>query len=590
MTLTNGILKATPLPRVLSSLGSIRMEPWQCFAELVDNATDGFVSVGEDPQYAGKVWQVDIRISVQGARALHEVVVSDNGPGMTRDALEKAITAGYSSRAELTSPFIGEFGVGLNIAMARLGAKTEIMTKRLGDKTPIVADIDINKAQESGRFDFPWYEIDSTHPMWRHKEKMDHFTVVRISSLRENMSSGLSHPDSIPNIRKKLGEVYSPILVQGNPVMARIKLNCSPVPGTRHNIWGMHDAPKPTLFEVDEETLHGRIYGWVGIQRYAHESDYGIDLIRCGRKIEPRSRALFYCRYNGGDELEYPIDDPRHRGRIVGEIHMDDCPLSITKDRFERNHPLWGEMIRIFRGGADNPLRPLIAKSRGKNNESPLAALYHNFRRNAPSSKKSKDEGAWKELLAFPGGGADVLDDAPPPSTDKEWNEKLHSKIREHVEKEKTKSKAQPYAFLEGLTSKNAFVDQALKEMRRLRPGNTPLALCLCLRAVIEVSLRKGLEKNAPIIWKKMVDRRGREPGLAAMVEHLKNIPKKEHIFGGNSSLNRATHAFVKGPAPRLAGLADNVAHGHIKPSKDMSDALMDEAAVILQEIINAED
>src|SRR5207253_8143499 len=99
-----------------------------------------------------------------------------------------------------------------------------------------------------------------------------------------------------------------------------------------------------------------RVYGWVGLQRYLSASDYGIDFLRHGRKIEVASRDLFYWNDGQLSEEEYPIDDPRHRGRVVGEIHLDHCRVTYTKDRFDRNDPAWEEMANIVRGSG--PLRP----------------------------------------------------------------------------------------------------------------------------------------------------------------------------------------------------------------------------------------
>ena len=72
------------------------------------------------------------------------------------------------------------------------------------------------------------------------------------------------------------------------------------------------------------------VHGWLGVQRYLSATEYGIDLIRHGRKIEYASRDLFkWTADMTAEEEEYPIDDPRHRGRIVGEIHIDHLPRHI---------------------------------------------------------------------------------------------------------------------------------------------------------------------------------------------------------------------------------------------------------------------
>src|SRR5258708_24109089 len=78
----------------------------------------------------------------------------------------------------------------------------------------------------------------------------------------------------------------------------------------------------------------------------------------------------------------------RNRGRFVGEIHLDHCRVSYTKDRFERDDPAWSAMVRVVRG--EGPLRPIVAKQRGyEGNESPLYKLYQAVRRSSPQGKNA---------------------------------------------------------------------------------------------------------------------------------------------------------------------------------------------------------
>jgi hypothetical protein len=141
-----------------------------------------------------------------------------------------------------------------------------------------------------------------------------------------------------------------------------------------------------------------RVRGWLGIQRYLNAQEFGIDFVRHGRKIEVRNKDLFYWTDDNGVEAEYPIDDPRNRGRIIGEIHLDHCRVTYMKDRFDRNDPAWEEMVRIVRG--DGPLRPDKARDLGfGENTSPLYRLYQAFRRSSP---KPKVAGAYAKLLVAP--------------------------------------------------------------------------------------------------------------------------------------------------------------------------------------------
>lgn len=148
--------------------------------------------------------------------------------------------------------------------------------------------------------------------------------------------------------------------------------------------------------EMNVQERERRVKGWLGLQRYLSASQFGIDFLRNGRKIELDSRDLFmWTDSDGVTETEYPIDDPRNRGRIVGEIHLDHCRVSYTKDRFDRTDPAWQEMVELIRG--QGPLRPEKAKSLGYGaNDAPLFKLFSTFRRSSP---KSRVAGEWAKLF-----------------------------------------------------------------------------------------------------------------------------------------------------------------------------------------------
>ena len=137
-----------------------------------------------------------------------------------------------------------------------------------------------------------------------------------------------------------------------------------------------------------------RVYGWLGIQRYADEKDYGIDIIRNGRKIEIGCKDIFDWEDETGERhSEYPIDDPRHRGRIVGELHLDHGYVHYTKHRFEREHSSWKQLLLAVRNN-----EPLVNRERYKfngPNTSKLGVLYRTFRRNSPQAQSQK----WSDVL-----------------------------------------------------------------------------------------------------------------------------------------------------------------------------------------------
>lgn len=411
----------TPDPRVLQMLGEINLSQWRCLAELVDNSIDGFMSAERlgsaipDPEVVIAVPRTDT--------AAARVSVRDNGPGMSSETLEHAVRAGWSGNSPLGS--LGLFGMGFNIATARLGLVTEVWTSRAGDPVEIGVRIDLDELRAQRNFRV----ARQTRPKADHTT---HGTEIVISKLKPEQRAWLARGPNATAMRKHLAKAYSALLSpESGPAVLRLELNGMRIQARRHCTWSperhvesavgtVHaverfNVPLPTrrycatcmqtLPESESTcptgsascrvvTVERRVRGWVGIQRYLHDTDFGLDVIRNGRKIELGIKDLFEWREGESSEIEYPTDDQRKRGRFVGEIHLDHCRVSYTKDRFERDDPAWDEMVRVVRG--DGPLQPLKAKTLGYGaNNSPLFRLFQAFRRTSPQGKN----GLWSRIL-----------------------------------------------------------------------------------------------------------------------------------------------------------------------------------------------
>ena len=407
-----------PNPRILAMLGEINLDQWRCLAELIDNSIDGFLRAPRDlrdPTVYVTLPTID--------RELGQVVVRDNGTGMTPDVLEQAVRAGWSSNSPIDS--LGLFGMGFNIATARLGRVTTVWTTTRADSEWHGVRIDFDQLRRQGNFRTPRLS----------RVKVDEHesgTEVCIEQLKPEQRTYFSKPRNRTIIKKTLARTYSSMLrPDGTPIQFHLEYMGKRLKGIQHCVWGESrrvshsqqghvspiqriqrslqerpyclacwnwlqsiEAACPICGSAEVISRERTVRGWIGIQRYLDGSNFGIDFIRNGRKIELANKDLFVWNGDDGPEEEYPIDDQRHRGRIIGEIHIDHCRVSYSKERFDRTDPAWADMVMILRGVG--PLRPRIARNLGSpTNTSPLYRLYQVFRRSSPQPRAA----GWGSIL-----------------------------------------------------------------------------------------------------------------------------------------------------------------------------------------------
>lgn len=412
-------MKITPSPRILSMLGEIEIAEWQCLAELIDNSADELtsmnLSVNTNDGMDSKDSCIEIVLPTSRAtRETAEVEVRDHGRGMSREQLQDAVKAGWTGN----NPFdrLGLFGMGFNVATARLGRVTEILTTRAGESTWRGVRIDLDSITD----DFEVPEISEPK-----SDAAIHGTRVRVQRLDPDRLRFLTSKHEV--IRQRLGHIYSWLLVH-TPISIRI--NGKLVSPFRHCVWdesrsvvhgkGINSEVIPAVIQIDHKLPDAescgicghwqkiglescevcansdldirprRIHGWVGIQRYLSTDQFGIDFIRNGRKILTADKSVFdWIDINdpsGTPIKEYPIELPANNGRIVGEIHLDHVPVDYKKDRFETSSREWIAAIELIRG--EGPLRPQAAtKYNFGLNYSPIGRLFRGFQRNNPGMR-----------------------------------------------------------------------------------------------------------------------------------------------------------------------------------------------------------
>lgn len=410
----------TPNPRILRTLGEIPFEPWQCFAEFIDNSIDA-IGYAESARIALSKKQIIISWSSETTAAVdRRVEIRDTGPGMDLDTIRDAVKAGYSSKGKTSE--LGLFGMGFNISTARLGEETLFLSTKPGDTKWIGVQIDFESMINNEHYDVPVITLEKNDPT-------DHGTRVIIRKLKPGVFEKLRRTES--QIKSTIEDVYSPILTSNTELEILVQSKkCKPTP---YCVWGesryvIHSGNQvPAIMSIDEivgvslfnvsknrylsyeeeevayEQIRStgsyppdvierekRVTGWLGIQRYSDTSLFGIDFIRNGRKILRKDKTLFnfFIDISGTSKLEYPTElGSTWGGRIVGEIHVDHLIPTYQKNDFDRTDKSWYELVNIIRG--DGPILPKTRTELGYTgpNTSPLGLLIRAFSRMDPGTK-----------------------------------------------------------------------------------------------------------------------------------------------------------------------------------------------------------
>ncbi|WP_101836254.1 ATP-binding protein [Frankia canadensis] len=396
-------MKITPSARVLSMLGEIDFDEWQCVAELVDNPFDDFLDIIR----SGTEWPDGFKVRVVLPSSPNGIIeIRDTGQGMSYERLARAVRAGWSGNDMHDK--LGLFGMGFNISTARLGRRTRVLTTRAGDTEWIGVEIDLDQIKD---------DFEATDIAEPKDNPSLHGTKIIVDRLHRTRADWLRRNGA--SLRSTLGSVYSWILTE-HPF--ELYVGGNRVKPIRHCHWGddryvLYNGKEriPAYIPINEKLQDGiacrdcgdwqigsgevcsvcgsgnlsvrerRIHGWLGVQRYLDKTEYGIDFLRNGRKIRRWDKQLFTWNnpdgVAGNEEPEYPVELAHQGGRLIGEIHLDHVPVTYQKDAFEYGDRSWLAAVELLRGVG--PLHPQRASKLGyEENTSPLAHLFKGFRRN----------------------------------------------------------------------------------------------------------------------------------------------------------------------------------------------------------------
>jgi hypothetical protein len=311
--------------------------PWYAIAEFVDNATQNYFDhKPELDNNSDEKKKKKLTIKIVYDRKNNKLSISDNANGMDFAELKRAIK--LDSPPENPSGRC-EFGMGLKTAACWFSRKWKIETKRLGEteKYSLVVDVKDMSHQVEEKL-----SVDAI----KTKPK-EHYTIITLEEIYKPLSSR-----TIGRIKLQLASMY------------RVDLNSKDI----EILWNGVRLKSPKQHVLKESQMDGRktiwkkeisfevpwkienqmlsVNGWVGIRDPGSQRDAGFVLFRRGRVIV------------GGPERGYKPKEIFGQGntfrsqRLIGELSMDNWPVTQAKDAFDWTGELEEAFIEILKNEA----------------------------------------------------------------------------------------------------------------------------------------------------------------------------------------------------------------------------------------------
>lgn len=318
MSIKKETISIVPDVSLFAKLGNANYTVSEAISELIDNSIDA----RED--------KVNINIKI----SKNEVVVEDDGKGMTKEDAVNSIILGKSSKK---TGELGHFGMGLKTSCMSLGRKFSVHTTVKGSKEKYFIDFDAEEWEKKNKWD---QQINVSND----SSSSESGTVIRISKLKFNQ-----HKNLIDSLLSHLSERFG-VFVNNKEVS--IKVNNSLVKPSELKL--VDDSRKDFTIELSNGE---KISGWTGILEKGSQEKSGFNLYRYNRLIRAH------------EKLGYQYHPSKMW--VTGEIHLNPVPVTHNKREFITTDSLFVEFFEKFK----DILKEVIDKSQNKNKEEQIKDL-----------------------------------------------------------------------------------------------------------------------------------------------------------------------------------------------------------------------
>lgn len=307
-----------PTTSVYATYKNIKYDPWTAIAEFVDNSTQSYYD-HTDQLKQTKYWnglEVEIEYGHTEDGKGFQLVIRDNAYGMNFHDFQRAIILDSPPKNATRS----EFGMGLKTAACWFGTKWSVESTALGSDVKYKAVIDVDMLHK--------YKNEEIEVIETSCSPKEHGTTVTITNLNRTLSGR-----QIGKTKDQLRGMYRVDLRTGD---IRIYYNGEGLQYSDPPIL-TEDLPDGTKkvwkedfeFVINKNDREYHVNGFMALLEEGSTSGAGFTLLRRGRVIV------------GGYENCYRPEEVFKKSnsftyqRLIGELNMDDWPVTQTKDAFD---------------------------------------------------------------------------------------------------------------------------------------------------------------------------------------------------------------------------------------------------------------
>ena len=306
-----------PTTSVYATYKNIKYDPWTAIAEFVDNSTQSYYDNTARLE-STKYWDaLEVKINYdRNSSTGDRLTISDNAFGMDFHDFQRAIMLDSPPKFATRS----EFGMGLKTAACWFGLMWSVESTALGSGIKYRATVDVEALQKYKHEEIVVEEIPCS--------PKEHGTTITIWKLNRTMSGR-----QIGKTKDQLRGMYRSDLRSGK---IRIYYNDDALMYEEPKILeeALADGTsklwkKEVSFNVLCNDKKYSVNGFIALLEEGSVSGAGFTLMRRGRVII------------GGYENAYRPEEVFEKSnsfvyqRLFGELHMDDWPVTQTKDSFD---------------------------------------------------------------------------------------------------------------------------------------------------------------------------------------------------------------------------------------------------------------